>query len=212
MIERANAGDRNAQYRLACCYLKGVKGLKQSPKRATQLFRKAADQGMPEAQWKLAARALAHHDDTDALYWCQLAADQSHPLALGQLALFHLEGKAGVTQNTTNAILLYQLAADRGNRDALFQMAILYETGGQGGSSSAAAAVDYREAARCYIRLARDFLCHESMFRLGNLYMMGDGVPLDSTKAFLLWEKAATCGGHEGAQSNLTLRDLATTE
>jgi TPR repeat protein len=173
----------------------------------------AAQLGHAEAQWKLTADALAHDDHKTAFHWCQQAANQSHPLALARMGRYHLEGVNGTTTNNQHqtaavvsrdlnmAFNYYKRAAEQQHRGALSQLAQMYERG-------IGCNVDFREAARCYITLAREFSCPESMFCLGNLYMMGDGVRMDSDKAFQLWERAAKLG-HEGAQSFLTLRDLA---
>ena len=166
----------------------------------------AARLGHADAQWKLTADAITRGDHSQAFYWCEQAANQSsppHPLALARMGLYHFEGRDGVvTRDLKLAFKYYQRAAELRHRGALSQLAQMYERG-QG------CKVDFREAARCYIILARDFSCPESMFCLGNLYMMGDGVAMDPDKAFQLWERAAKLG-HEGAQSFLTLRDLAT--
>lgn len=93
------------------------------------------------------------------------------------------------------------IAYDGTNRDAIYQLAQMFEMG-QG------CVQDYRAAARCYIKLAQDFQDETAMYSLGILYMMGDGVPVNPDKAFLLWEKAAR-KGHEGAESFLRLQKLA---
>lgn len=182
-------------------------------KKAADFQLQAAQLGHAEAQWKLAAEALAHDDHQTALHWCQQAANQSHPLALARMGRYHLEGSPGtitnnqhqavgvVTRDLNLAFKYYQRAAELKHRGALTQLAQMYERG-------LGCKVNFREAARCYIVLAREFSCPESMFCLGNLYMMGDGVTMDADKAFQLWERAAKLG-HEGAQSFLTLRDLA---
>jgi TPR repeat protein len=113
----------------------------------------------------------------------------------------YLQGKAGLTRNAAKAYEYYQLAAKQGNADALFQVAQMLERG-------LGCMHDFQQAAQCYTRLIQDCACPESMFCLGNLYMMGDGVPMDTDRAFSLWEKAAKLG-HEGAQSFVTSRDLA---
>ena len=179
------------------------KGIPECQDKASEFLLQAARLGHTEAQWKLAADAIARGDHEHALHWCDQAANQStpHPQALARMGQYHLEGKI-VTRDLEVAFQYYQRAAELKHRGALFQLAQMHERG-QG------CKVDFREAARCYIVLARDYSCPESMFCLGNLYMMGDGVTMDPDKAFQLWERAAKLG-HEGAQSFLTLRDLAT--
>ena len=213
LTDRTKHGSQDAQYQFGRCHLKGVDGgLPRSHDQSTDLFLRAAQQqGHVEAPWNLAAHAMttASHDNDDnddendvvALDWCQQAATQSHPVALACMGRYYLQGKAGLTRNAAKAYEYYQLAAKQGNADALFQVAQMLERG-------LGCMHDFQQAAQCYTRLIQDCACPESMFCLGNLYMMGDGVPMDTDRAFSLWEKAAKLG-HEGAQSFVTLRDLA---
>ncbi len=53
LMQNAEQGDAEAQYKLGLCYLEGD-GLKKNEKIAAELFRKAMEQGHLDAQRKLA--------------------------------------------------------------------------------------------------------------------------------------------------------------
>ena len=74
----ADAGDSDAQYRLAFCYLKGD-GVEKDVEKAVYWWQKAADAGDSDAQYRLAFCYLkgdgVEKDVEKAVYWCQKAAD-----------------------------------------------------------------------------------------------------------------------------------------
>ena len=78
-----------AQYRMAGLYRSG-KGVRADLDKATDLFRKAAMSGLPEAQYNLASilekRAPGLRDPAEALMWYQEAADQGYARAIRKLA------------------------------------------------------------------------------------------------------------------------------
>mmetsp|Transcript_40999 Transcript_40999/g.46575 ORF Transcript_40999/g.46575 Transcript_40999/m.46575 type:complete len:222 (+) Transcript_40999:114-779(+) len=152
-----------------------------------------------ELQWEEAVKALALNDYKKALHWCQLAADNSHPAALGQLAHMHLKGLGGLNRSSKKAVDYFKQASDLGHTNSMLKLGNLYEDG-------VGCKTNYHEAARLY-RLLANSSNSEALFCLGNLYMMGDGVFRSERYAFILWEQAAKLG-HKTARSFLSLRDL----
>ena len=77
-----------AQYRMAGLYRSG-KGVRADLEKATDLFKKAAISGLPQAQYNLASilekRAPNRRDPAEVLMWYQEAADQGYTKAIRKL-------------------------------------------------------------------------------------------------------------------------------
>ena len=81
IFKKAEAGDPDAQYNLACMLHDGD-GIKENKIEAEKWFRKAAEQGNAEAQYKL-ARMLYYGsgipaNETEAALWFRKATEQGH--------------------------------------------------------------------------------------------------------------------------------------
>jgi TPR repeat protein len=158
-----------------------------------------------QENWKRALHALAAKEYEQVAQWCQRA--ETHPLAQSQLAELYLRGLGGLEKSSQRAFECYQKATGLGHYEAMLKVGQMYEDG-------VGTEVNYQKAASCYRRICRsEHDCSretfaEALFGLGCLYMMGEGVNRDSSKAFLLWDKAADLG-HENAQEFVALRELA---
>jgi TPR repeat protein len=86
-------------------------------------------------------------DDTEAVRWYRLAADQGNATAQTNLGYMYVTGR-GVPRDYAEAVRWYRLAADQGNATAQTNLGVLYETG-------RGVTQDYAEAVRWY-RLAAD--------------------------------------------------------
>ena len=108
----AQAGDREAQYRLGVMYAEG-KGVAQNDAEAALWFERAAEQGEAMAQYNLGASyaegAGVRQDMTAAAKWFRRAADQGIPLAQLNLGLMHAAGN-GVPQDNVEALKWIDLA------------------------------------------------------------------------------------------------------
>ena len=91
-----------AQYRMAGLYRSG-KGVKSDLDKASGLYKKAAINGLPEAQYTLASILEKQHpnktNSVEALRWYQAAADQGYQRAINKLA--YLEKPSSGTNNLT---------------------------------------------------------------------------------------------------------------
>lgn len=94
---------------------------------------KAAQEGDPEAQYRLARRLL--HDRTrgqegirEAVLWLRKAAEGGHSGAMLQLGKLHRTG-VGVLQNFEQALQWLHRAASVGNADAMMELGRLYRSG-----------------------------------------------------------------------------------
>ena len=99
----AQAGDREAQYRLGVMYAEG-RGIPPNDAEAALWFERAAEQGEPMAQYNLAASYVegtgVRKDMAAAAKWFRRAADQGVPLAQLNLGLLYASG-AGVARTTS---------------------------------------------------------------------------------------------------------------
>jgi TPR repeat protein len=108
----AQAGDREAQYRLGVMYAEG-KGVASNDAEAALWFERAAEQGEAMAQYNLGASyaegAGVRQDMTAAAKWFRRAADQGIPLAQLNLGLLYASG-SGVPQDNVEALKWIDLA------------------------------------------------------------------------------------------------------
>ena len=150
-LERlARSGDAGAQQELGRRYLEGD-GIAPDLLAASNWFREAAIQGLPNAQYNLGVlyergQGLPR-DDIRALLWYHSAAQQSHPLAQYNLGLFYLEGR-GIPLSYTQAARWFTAAADQGIAAAAFNLAVLTEEGMGVERDKRQAVTLYKKAAR----------------------------------------------------------------
>ena len=108
----AQAGDREAQYRLGVMYAEG-KGVAPNDADAALWFERAAEQGEPMAQYNLGASYAegtgVRKDMAAAAKWFRRAADQGVPLAQLNLGLLYAGGN-GVPMDNVEALKWIDLA------------------------------------------------------------------------------------------------------
>jgi TPR repeat protein len=119
-------------------------------KTAATLFRKAAEQGHPIAQFNLAlmhelGRGVAK-DEHQAVFWYQKAANQGHAVAQTCLSSMFSEGR-GVLKNDQEAAYWFRKAADQGHPKAQFNLGLMYELGNGVMKNDRLAAYWYQAAA-----------------------------------------------------------------
>ena len=90
------------------------RGVKADDGAAIEWFRKAAEQELPEAQYRLGVLHEngwgVERDAVVAAGWYRQAAERGHPLAQHDLAILHLEGK-GVPKNGVEAYKWLRIAS-----------------------------------------------------------------------------------------------------
>jgi len=95
-------------------------------------IRKAADQGLAQAQYDLgrmyATGQGVEQDLVQAAVWYRKAAEQRLAVAQFSLGYVYLKGR-GVEQDPEQAVDWYRRAADQGNGRAQFNLALSYERG-----------------------------------------------------------------------------------
>lgn len=101
-------------------------------RRSLQLLQPLAENGEPEAQFRLAIQYQAGlgvvQNPLQAYHWMREAADQNHGLALHGLAIMYLYGEC-VGKDEREAATWLQRAADQGLEGSMVALAGLYEQG-----------------------------------------------------------------------------------
>ena len=123
----ASEGNPVARYQL------GLQALENGDaETAAILLRRAAEQGVPAAQYRF-AKLLETGEGVDqdleaARRWTERAANAGHRRAMHNLGVMYYYG-TGVAENIETAARWFQEAALLGLRDSQFNLALLYETG-----------------------------------------------------------------------------------
>jgi TPR repeat protein len=148
-------------------------------------------------------------------------------LAMAALGDVYLSGDKGAPPNQAEGLRWLSLAIEKGHADAADYLAQVYEKGGHGVESDLGKArglharaaelgavfglinlgrlaeqdlePDYAGAVR-YYRQAAEQQSAEALFRLGRLYLAGNGVPADRLEADRLLRMAAAMGHEQAAE------------
>jgi uncharacterized protein len=129
---KAEKGDAVFQAALGEFYYFGGPERTNNLVEAIKWFRKAAEQGVAEAQFNLGcayANGKGVTKDADkALKWFRKAAEQGDPSAQCRLGLCYDKGE-GVTKDKIEAIKWYRKAAIQGLAEAQYDLGISYDHG-----------------------------------------------------------------------------------
>ncbi len=124
LMEAAQNGNADAQFKLAASYGKG-EGVEKDPVKAVYWCTKAAEQGDPSAQHNLAIcydlGDGIEQDYNKAVYWYRKAAEQGFKEPQFKLAQ-HYENGLGVERNYEEALFWYRKAADLGHAGAIAKL------------------------------------------------------------------------------------------
>jgi len=131
MTALADAGDADAQARLALIYLKG-EGAPADPAAALRWARAAADAGQPVAEYLMGVfyseGKVVKADDEVAFNWFSTSATKGNLRAMHSLAIAYAQGQ-GTAKDEKQAGEWFKRAAERGYVDSAFDLALLYERG-----------------------------------------------------------------------------------
>jgi localization factor PodJL len=128
-VETAPSSSENAQ----ALYDEGVRRIEAKDRTGLESMRKAANLGLPRAQFYLAKLYEAgeggvRKDMIEARRWTERAATAGEPGAMHNLALYYYKGDGG-ERNSTKAASWFRRAADLNLVDSQFNLAQLYEFG-----------------------------------------------------------------------------------
>lgn len=131
VLSKASAdGEDEASLVLGHLY-RQLTGLADAPRLCAQYYRRAADQGHPVAQDRLADLYMSGYgleqDDIQAFYWTQQTANQAYAHALCNLAYMQREG-IGVAPDDRAADASLLLAVALADARALFTLGLRYMT------------------------------------------------------------------------------------
>ena len=158
----AEQGDPEAQFRLGRAYQfgeeggGGIAGIPADHDQAMTWIRKAADRGLPQAQYWLSQYWRGEHgqyakevlpDQAKALAWLRRAAEQGHPHSQFRLGEAFYDGDQGVIRDYAKAVTWYRKAAEQGHSLAQTSLSTCYWFG-EGVSRDAVQAYAWQNLAR----------------------------------------------------------------
>jgi TPR repeat protein len=145
----ADQGDATSAFLLGTRYASGRGGIRDDSL-AVKWFARAAELGLPEAQYNLAlmyatGRGVLRDMDS-ALSWVRTAAEQQFPRAQADLGLLYMAGKVFPPDPLEAARWLHD-AAEQGEERAQYHLGRLYETSREVGLNAARALAWYERSA-----------------------------------------------------------------
>ena len=172
-----------AMYYLGMYYEQGLGGLRKNSNDAIYWYKKAADSGNVDAQFRLSEiywEGIGTAVDKDqGIIYLRKAANQLHPDALYTLAHhYHVDdyfSSLPLSKRVETARGLYQRAVNAGNKAAYYVLGYMYKSG-QLGDQLRCRAIDYLEK-------AASFGNSMAYVHLGEMYENGWGVAIDLEKA-----------------------------
>jgi TPR repeat protein len=188
-LQRASNFDPNhpgIQSWLGAAYRDGL-GTDKDMVAAANWFRRAADQGVADAQYELAGMYMygdegIPQDSSEAVLLYQKASEQGHVDAQLVLGAAYLDG-AGLTRDIVGSTFWFRRAAEQGSGLGQYFLAEALEEGRGVEKDSIEAASWYRKAAEQGIASAQ--------YGLGLMYKKGDGVEKDLGEAVRWFLKAS---------------------
>jgi len=164
---------------------------------AAEYFRKAAEQGLANAQFDLAVRYRlgqgVPQDMVQSFNWLRKAAQQGHRAAQYNLALMYGMGH-GTAEDLAQAFYWMRKAAEQGDADAQHKLVLSYIHGH-------GVAKDLALAGQWAVKAAEQG--HpEAQFYAGVMHENGEGLPQDTPRA-LAWYRKAAAQQHPKAMERL---------
>ena len=160
-------------------------------------FRKAAEQGHAEAQYRLAEMYAGGEGVgfslKQALKWFRRAAEQGNAAAQYKMGILCMEGETR-PPDMAQAMEWFRKAAEQGNAGAQCDLGVMYAEG-MGVPRDDAQAMEW-------FRKAAEQGSAEAQYNLGVMYAGGEGVPPDMAQA-LKWFRKAAEQGNAAAQNYL---------
>ena len=183
---KACAGDKEAQYKLALCYA-NQDGIAENKEVARGWLLKSADAGFVQAQLKLSdwlIKGIGGAKDPElGVTYCEKAAIQGDPESIASLGYYYFEGKI-IKQNYPKAIESFKRASEKGAESAPYMLGYCYREG---------LGVETNIVKACeYFRLADKRGSLPGAFASGECYEHGKGIERNFTEALNAYKRAAT--------------------
>jgi TPR repeat protein len=184
-----------ATYYVGVIKYRGEAGQRKDAKGAMKLIRRAAEQGVGEAQrdvgrdfeygWTVKANLKS------ALDWYERAAENGESWAQWRIGMAFVKGE-GRRADPIQAVTYFQESADAGDKDGLTSLAVMYATGEGVGQDFVRARELYEEAA--------DAGSVHALKNLAGMYARGEGVEVDLVQSYVLCLQAEERGDEEAVQ------------
>jgi serine/threonine protein kinase/TPR repeat protein len=165
---------------------------RSEPDDSLKWFIAAGNRGQTEAmvnagQMLASGRGVYAPDLSEAAVWFSKAAEQGDPAGMYALAECHLFGK-GVRRDPKRAVELLTAASALNNPRSMNHLGDIYRKGVPGVIEP-----NYTESVRLFSQ-AQELGFLDAQGNLGVLYIYGQGVPRDESKAFALFQDGAEKG------------------
>ena len=160
--EDQDSADYQFERGRACYWGDVSRNIKQDYSEAARWWRKAAEQGHAEAQYRLASDCYGQGQGVqksaaDAAMWYRRAAEQGHAEAECRLGFMYLCG-TGVGNDYSEAFRWFRKSAEQGNSGAEYMLGEMYSDGRGVERDDAEAVRWYRKAAAQNYPCAQDML------------------------------------------------------
>lgn len=203
MLEKAKAGDSDAQFQLALLGLSGRLG-QNNTRDAVRLLGAASNAGHVEARILLATlflhgRGGVVKDEARALQMYREQADAGDPRAQNALGQMLLNGQGG-SKNAAEAVRWFTRAAEQNLPAAQSNLGYAYAHG-EGVAPDKRRALEYFEKAAAQGVIG-------AQHNVAWMYQHGEGTPANMPKAFEWYRRASEAGYHK-SQFNLGLALMA---
>ena len=175
----------DAQFNLASVYEIGTANIAKNLRSAFIWYRKAAVQGLRQAQIKV-AECYKHSSGVKmsmkrSMVWYKQAAKHDDADAMYQVGIYYQNGEAG-HQSMEKAVEWYLAAANLNHTRAQHVLALHYKHGNGIGGPDA-------EGAFHWFRAAAEAGLTDAMYQLGQCYLHGTGVEQDMVQAYFWLDK-----------------------
>jgi TPR repeat protein len=188
LIRRAQAGEATAQLDLG----EELRGRGEDSE-AAAWFRRAAQQGLAEAQYRVGVLTRDGHgvaqDFGEAVKWLRAAADQGHASSITELGRLLWFGSR-VPKDPNEAVQLFERAAAQGDLTAQFHLGVIYSNGEY-------VPADPERAFRWYMTAAQRGHAG-AQTNCAQMLTRGVGGPADFPAAFRWYMRAAKQGNASG--------------
>lgn len=144
-------------------------------------LRKLAGSGTADIHTALGLIYQYQDDDTEAVKWFRMAAEQGDAIAQRELGNAYCYGH-GVEHDYMEAVKWYRMAAEHGGGGVLFDLGIACCNLGNVYCNGDGVEQDYTEAVKWYL-MAAEHGNAEAQLYLGNAYCNGNGVEQDYAEA-----------------------------
>lgn len=189
LLEKAQNGNADAQYKVGMAYLKG-NGVKKSKAEGEKWIHSAAAQGHAEAQ---AYIDLQQYEGDLSMF--KIKRNASQPSYSDDAETLFLKGtEYYAAGDTVEAIKYVTWSAQKGLKEGQYSLALMYDTG-EGKE------INKAEAAKWYLKAAEQGF-DMAQVNLGHMLAKGDGVA-NNDKEAVRWFKSAAEQGNATAQNNL---------